>query len=142
MEKKIQIAIVEDDPYFNRLLEMYVREICSPELFPAFEFEVRSYISAHDFIAHIEQAIDILILDYYLYDASAEEQMDGYQILSFLKPKQPSCKVILLSSLSDSDILDGIRRAGIHAHVDKNFHTTSRVGMILQETMNNYAASA
>jgi DNA-binding NarL/FixJ family response regulator len=133
---------VEDDQYFNQLLEMYVREICNSSSYPSFDFEVRTYLNAHDFIVHMDKSVDILLLDYYLYNAASDVQLNGFQVLSMLKRRQPYCKVILLSSLSDPEKLDGLRQKGIHAHVDKNFHTTSRVGMILQETVHSYAASA
>ena len=140
--KTIRIAIVEDDKYYNNVLTKYISTICSKSFFPGIEFRIVSYQSGHDFLEHIDEKTDILLLDYYLFNADELEQINGEDVLRVVKQYLPGCKVILLSALTDPFKLQKLHSEGILAHVDKNVSSTNRVGAILQQTISEYHAHA
>jgi len=139
-KRNIQIAIVEDDKYYNMILTKYIRSICSKSFYPHFEFTIQSFENAHDFIEKFDKSVDIILLDYYLFNQDEDEQLNGGDVLSIIKSYHPECKVILLSSLTDASKIAEMSIQGLHAHVDKNISSRNRIGAILQKTLEGYPA--
>lgn len=136
--KTVQIAIVEDDIYYNRVLTKYIQTVCSRSFFPGLSFVISSYNNGHDFVEKFDESTDILLLDYYLYNADEFEQINGADILKIVRKNAPECKVILLTALTDPEALKELHSHGLLAHVDKNISSTNRVGAILQNTINQH----
>lgn len=135
IRKPIKIVLVEDDPYYNKLLTKYVRTVCSSNFYPEFDFEIKTYLSAHDCIEELDNDMNILILDYFLFNSEEDEILNGYDVLNEAKKYCPDCKIILLSALrSKSKILE-LMEEGLYAYIDKNVNSRDRVGAILQRAM-------
>lgn len=140
--RTVQIAIVEDDVYYNRVLTKYIKTICSRDFFPELSFSITSFENAHDFVERMDDSMDILLLDYYLYNADEFEQINGADVLKIVRKNAPECKVILLTALTDPDTLQELHGHGLLAHVDKNVNSTNRVGAILQHELHQHYTQA
>lgn len=131
-QPSVHISILEDDQFFNSILTQHVTSICQDRFQSQFDVSIASYSSAHTFIDTNLSDIDYLLLDYYLYDSTVPEQINGYDVIKRLKKQSPKCKMILLSALSDPLKLRKIQEMGIIAHVNKSAFSKTKVGSILQ----------
>ena len=73
-KKVIKIFIVEDDPYYNRLLTKYVETLCNEKVYPQCKFEIHSFLTAHECIEQLDDDISIMLLDYFLFNDEEEDQ--------------------------------------------------------------------
>ena len=64
-EKPVRIFVVEDNEWYNKLL------VYTLSLNP--DYEVTSFLNARDFLAKLDEAPDIVTLDYRLPDLSGLE---------------------------------------------------------------------
>ncbi|MFZ5554388.1 MAG: response regulator [Bacteroidota bacterium] len=132
-KKKLKIVIVEDDPYYNKVLSRYVSSVCTTTLINKNEVEIKSYLSAQDCIEQLEDDIDIMILDYFLPDENGEDELNGEDVLQEVKKYCPDCKIIMISAQPDPGIAVELMHKGIYEYVDKNINTGNRVGSIIQK---------
>lgn len=141
-KQNIKIAIVEDNKYYNVLLTKYVNTICSSSFYPEFNFEVHSYASAHDCIPELDTELDLLLLDYYLFNEEEIDELSGSDVLSEAKNHCPKCKVIMVSSLTSRTKIMELMKEGLYAYIDKNVNSRDRIGSILQRALNEERLSA
>lgn len=141
-KQQIKIAIVEDNKYYNVLLTKYVNTICSTSFFPEFEFEVKSYFSAHDCITELDENLDVLLLDYYLFNDEEIDELTGSDVLAEAKKHCPHCKIIMVSSLTSRSKIMELMKEGLYAYVDKNVNSRDRIGSVLQKFLNDHRLSA
>ncbi len=131
----IKIVLVEDDPYYNKLLTKYVQTVCSTSFYPDYNFEIKSYLSAHECIENLEEDLNILILDYFLFNDEEEEILSGSDVLNEAKRNCFDCKVILVSALKSKTKIMELMKEGLYAYIDKNINSRDRVGAILQKAI-------
>lgn len=137
--KIIKMAIVEDDKYFNKVLTRYLENVCNSYTYPGLVFDIVSYFDAHSCIEELDSKIDILILDFYLYNESEGETLTALDILNEIGTELIDCKIILVSTQEDNSIKKQLFNAGIYAYVDKNVSTSNRVGAVVQQILKNVA---
>lgn len=88
-ENKIKLFLVDDDALFLKLLEI--------ELLQHADFIIETYSTGELCVAHLSNAPDVIILDYYL-DGIDKGAMNGLDILDKIKATHPSIPVVMLSS--------------------------------------------
>lgn len=137
MKKKIKIAIVEDDIFFNRTLKKYIETICNPSIYTDMEFEINTFQTADSAIQQLEDDLDLMVLDYHLYDPESDENLNGEDVLAAVNKHCPNCKVILLSGNTGPEKVFRMKMNGIHEFVDKNLSSKNRLGAIIQRTIKN-----
>jgi len=135
LKRDIRIVIVEDNPYYNRRLTKYVGTICSSDFFQDYDFEISSYSSAHECIEEMQEDVDILLLDYFLFNEDEDDVLTGADVLNETRRFAPDCKVIVLSGLKSPSRILQLKRDGIYAFVDKNVSSINRVGALLQSIL-------
>lgn len=133
----VQIAIVEDDSYYNSILTRYIENICGQNNSCNLQFSVHSYKSGFRFVDSLENSLDFLLLDYYLYAPNRAKQINGEDILKIIRDTAPNCQVILLTALTDPLVLKKMHAQGILAHITKNRSSTKRVGHVLQQAFDS-----
>lgn len=137
-KQNIQVVLVEDNPYYNRLITKYVRTICSGSFFSDFQFTIKSYLSAHECIENMEDDWNILILDYFLFNRDEDDILNGADVLKETQKYCPDCNVIILSSLKSESKILKLQEEGIYAYVDKNVSSLNRVGSLLQSILQDF----
>lgn len=134
---KIKVVIVEDDLYYNKVLTKYVKTVFNSCLLHKDDFEIRSYLNAHECIENLEDDTNIMILDYYLINENEKEELSGADVLKEVKKHCPQCKVIVISAQTEPNIAVELMKQGIYEYVDKNTSTGNRVGNIIQKILVN-----
>lgn len=133
--KEIKIAIVEDDLYFRRSLERYVRNICEPFESKGLIFNVTVFKNANEAILELDNELDFMVLDYYLHDPDCDDYLNGKDVINAVKEHCSKCKIILVSASSNQLKNQAEIKGNIHGFVDKNTNTVNRLGAIIQESL-------
>lgn len=134
-KKRIKIVIVEDDIFFNKSLEKYVQSVCNSSAYSSFDFEIKTYLTAHDCLRELEKDTSIMFLDYYLINMYKRTILSGADVLNRVKKTCPGCKVIMVSSLSNIQTAIELMRRGIYEFVTKNRNSHERVGEVLERLL-------
>ncbi|MEO9534399.1 MAG: response regulator [Crocinitomicaceae bacterium] len=134
-KKKIKIAIVEDDFFYNRTLSKYINSICNSQVYPDAEFEIKSFTTAHDAIHELEDDLNIMVLDYYLFNPESDEKLNGEDVLDAVNKHCDDCKVIMISAQKDASTAIELLKKGIYEYIDKNINSSNRLGSIIQKAV-------
>ncbi|MFT5601478.1 MAG: response regulator of citrate/malate metabolism [Flavobacteriales bacterium] len=132
---KIKIAIVEDDVYYNKTLTRYIQNICNEQVYKGHIFEIKSFYNAHDCIEELEDDLNIMILDYFLFNEDEDDVLTGGDVLDVVKEHCPDCKVIVASAQQSAHTTAELLRNGVFEYIDKNVNTSNRIGAILQKVI-------
>lgn len=113
MEQRVRILLIEDDPDYTMLMNVYVNEACGETLTYMMESAV-SLQSGLDLLSR--QEYDIVLLDLMLPDSQ------GLETLIKVRAKAPSLPVVVLTNLEKAD-------AGLEAiaHGAQDFLSKSKV---------------
>ncbi len=131
-KKLLKIVIVEDNLYYNKALTKYLNTLCNTSVYPQFEFEIKSYLNAHDCIENLEDDTNIMVLDYYLVNEDEPDILTGADIVKVAKKHCPNCKIIMVSSQQNSHRTSELMRQGVYEYIDKTVNSKDRLGSILQ----------
>ena len=105
-EKAFKIFVVEDDDWYNRLL------VHNLSLIP--DYEIQSFKTGKDCLANINQAPDVVTLDYRLPD------MKGLDVLKQIKELNEDIRVILISEQDDIDVVVDLLKHGAYDYIVKS----------------------
>ncbi len=95
----MRIAIVDDNPFFNKLITKAINR-CTTELWADFnlDFDVRSYTDPNQFRDQLSADLNIAFLDYYL-----GKGVTGKHLLTDINYTCSDCKVAILSAHRNND---------------------------------------
>lgn len=132
-KRTLKVVIVEDNPFYNKILEKYVKTLCSSKFYPEYEFDVKSYLTAEDCIENLEDDTDIMLLDYLLVDDDKTVQLNGGDVLREVNENCHNCKVIMISGQKNMIITVELMKKGVYEYVDKSQSDSTRIGAIIQD---------
>lgn len=92
---KIKLFLVDDDALFLKVLEMELQNLG--------DFETETFSTGEQCLLHINDAPDVVILDYQL-DGIDKNAMNGLATLDQIKAKNSKIPVIMLSSQDKIDV--------------------------------------
>ncbi|MEL7585710.1 MAG: sigma-54 dependent transcriptional regulator [Prolixibacteraceae bacterium] len=118
-EKAFKVFVVEDDEWYNRLL------VHNLSLIP--DYEIRSFTSGKDCLAHLNEEPAVVTLDYRLPD------MKGLEVLREIKETNPEIQVILISEQDDIGVVVELLKLGAYDYIVKSRDIKER----LLNTVNN-----
>lgn len=95
MEQRVQVLLIEDDPDYTMLMNMYVNEACGDTLKYVLESAV-SLTAGLDLLSRRE--FDIVLLDLMLPDSR------GLETLIKTRARAPSLPVVVLTNLDQEDV--------------------------------------
>lgn len=137
--KNIKIAIVEDDKYFNLAMTKYLQTLCNHHTYPGLAFTIVSYLDAHSCIEQLDNDMDILILDYFLYNEEENETLTALDIINSLGEQLSNCKILIVSSQQSAQTTVQLMKSGIYDYVDKTVSTKNRIGAVVQKILKEVA---
>jgi len=105
-EKPVRIFVVEDNEWYNKLL------VYTLSLNP--DYEVKSFLNAHDFLGCLSEAPDIVTLDYRLPDLS------GLEVLKRIRQENENIHVILISEQEDIEMVVTLLKMGAYDYITKS----------------------
>ena len=133
----IKIVIVEDDLYYNKALTKYISDTCSSEVYPDFDFEIKSYVNVQQCIANMDDDTDIMILDYVLMNEAADEVLYASDIMDVVKGYNPKCKFIVISGQQNPHIITELKSLGIYDYIDKNEYGRNKIGSVVRKIIDD-----
>ncbi len=105
-DRPLKIFIVEDSEWYNKLL------VYTLSLNP--DFEVKSFFNGKDFLNSLNEAPDIVTLDYRLPDIS------GLEVLKSIRQENADIQVILISEQDDIDTAVTLLKLGAYDYITKS----------------------
>ena len=135
--KEIEIVVLEDHFYSNKILSKYISTILDRNIPKEQGYKIHSFKSGTECILNIPSDLDIAILDYYLTndDSDASVDLNGHEIMLYILRVAPNCKIIMVSALRNPEIVLKIKDDGVFAYIDKHVHTHEEVGHALQKAL-------
>ena len=70
---RIRIIIVEDDPYYNKILNRYLNKLAKSHRYSDYKFDIKTYTNAKQAIKELDESVNIALIDYYLDDEDDED---------------------------------------------------------------------
>lgn len=105
-EKPFKIFVVEDSEWYNRLL------VHTLSLNP--DFEIKSFFNGKDFLNSLNEAPDIVTLDYRLPDFT------GLELLERIREENNDVQVILISEQEDINTVVSLLKMGAYDYISKS----------------------
>jgi two-component system OmpR family response regulator len=94
-KEKITIFLVDDDPIFQKMLEIEFTEQT--------QYDIKTFSTGEDCLKNLFQKPDVIFLDYQLNSLSPKAQT-GLQILNKIKATNPKTEVVMLSSQDQIEV--------------------------------------
>jgi DNA-binding NarL/FixJ family response regulator len=133
MKKYVNIAILEDNEFYNRVLsrqlDNYVSWISAGD---DFSFKINSYIHSEDFLKNLDPETDIAIIDYYLNDRTT-----GAHVLKEIKKSCPSCKVLIISKHKNIFTTEKIFMDGASEFIYKDPAALAKVCQFVEDVIHS-----
>jgi DNA-binding NtrC family response regulator len=123
----INIFCVEDDEFYAAMLHHKL------SLNP--DYKVSTFNDAKSLLDKISDFPDIVTLDYQLPD------MDGAELLKFIRQKSPNTKVIVLSGQSSVSVASGLFKLGAYDYIVKDETALERLWQSAQNASSNISMS-
>ena len=91
--KELKVFLVEDDIYFNKVVERYLLKIGFKN---QYDMEIVCFYNGQDCINELGQNPDLVILDFYL-DSNNDITCTGYDVLQKIKAENIDTMVVIMS---------------------------------------------
>jgi DNA-binding response OmpR family regulator len=125
-EQKLKITVIDDNEQMSEMVKDYLSQKFE-------EAEITIYNSGEKALAEINQAPDVIILDYQL-DIQNTKALNGIQVLMQLK-KRFSTPIIFLSAQEKTEISASIIKHGAYDYVVKNQQSFHRLEVIINNIL-------
>jgi DNA-binding NtrC family response regulator len=122
-ERPVKIFVVEDNEWYNKLL------VHTLSLNP--DYETRSFLNARDFLECLNEAPDIVTLDYRLPDLS------GLEVLKRIRQENSEIQVILISEQNDINMAVTLLKHGAYDYITKSEDIRDRLLNTIQNIRND-----
>lgn len=135
--RTFEVMILEDHYYSNKILSKYVSKQLESHLPANMTYQVHSYKSGTECILNIHKGLRVAVLDYYLTHDVGDQSVliNGHEIMRFIQRVNPNCKIIMVSSLRNPEIVDQIKQDGAFAYIDKHVQTHEQIGIALEQAI-------
>jgi len=130
--KTIKIITIEDDPYFDRLLEQSIDSISRDKLFSDCEFITKRFSTGFEALLEINDTIDILIIDLVLPKSKNGKHIQGLDILRELEQLNRKCDVIVISGETSIERVSVFLDNRVKGFVEKDEKMISRLTHLIQ----------
>lgn len=109
----MKIFVVEDDKFFNKLIEHNL------SLNP--DYEIQTFFNGSDFLSNLNQDPDIVTLDFRLPD------MTGHEVLKKTRQYNPDITVIVVSGQEDITTAVSLLKEGAYDYITKDENIKERL---------------
>ncbi len=123
MEKKL-IYLIDDEPSFTRLMEHWISD--------RWNYKLKIFNSTNDFLKYEGDEPDLILLDIML-----PGEMNGVELLKFIKSKNPDIPVIMLSAQGNVDVAVETIKIGAFDYFSKPVDLT-KLEISIKNAIKNY----
>ncbi len=128
------IFIVEDDNHLRQMIADYFAH-----KFP--DVTVTAFASGEEALPHMNEHPHVVFLDYYL-NAHNAEALDGLSILSKIREKNKSIRVVLFSGQEDPVVAAAAMKMGAYDYIVKHPDSFDKVGDIVTHLKKHFVVDA
>ncbi|MES2588884.1 MAG: response regulator [Bacteroidota bacterium] len=137
-QNPINIVILEDNEYYNKLLTKRINqkmnELSEDNLIPYF---IKSYSNYSEFLSNFKTDTHVAFIDFFL-----DDEKTGLDVLYKIKKNCVNCKVIILSDHKNFDNLTLCLNKGASGIIFKDDRTNTLCDYILDEQVKNWKYEA
>lgn len=123
-----KIFIADDDLFFTSVLKGLIEGIVP-------NVNIYTFQNVNDCIGKIFQKPDLIFLDYNFNNNNVSPQLDGISGLSLMIARNPSSKIIMVSSGNNADKLSYAKKIGATDFLIKNTTLDNEVVNILNQIL-------
>jgi CheY-like chemotaxis protein len=123
MNEKKLIFIVDDDPLINTLV---VKRLTAEG------YNLEAYVYGEDCLKELSRNPDLIILDYFFINKTAEV-MNGLEVFEKIKKVKPKMPVIMLSAQEKGEVVLELARKGIDDYVIKDHNLIDNLNIAIKE---------
>ena len=109
----MKIFVVEDDKFYNKLIEHHLR--LNPD------FEVETFFTGKSFLDKLSENPDVVTLDFGLPD------MDGHDVMEKVKKYDPGIHVVIISGQEDISVAVKLLKEGAYDYITKDENIKERL---------------
>jgi two-component system OmpR family response regulator len=124
----ISIFLVDDDSLFLKSLEHLLLHKLKYQVF------VKPFPTGEDFLQHVDEKPDIVVLDYML-NAQNPEAMNGISVLTRVMEKYPATTVIMLSGHEKLEVAVESIKNGAYDYVIKNENALLKIQNLVRNAV-------
>lgn len=129
--KPLKVFIVDDDEYFNNILQSYINKI-GREINKS--IETSGFLNGQDCLKEIKKDPDYVILDFYL-DENNDITLTGYDVLEKIKKYNSDIKVIVISQMHEwENFKEEFRQFGASGFLKKDDELYHNLKVMIQES--------
>ncbi len=132
----LKIVIVEDNLYHNKALLKYLNTLFNSNTYPKLNFEIKSYLTAHECIEELDDDTGIMVLDYYLINKDEADVLTGLDVVRVVNKNCYDCKILIASTQQNSFVTSELMKLGVYDYIDTTVNTKNRIGSVLQHLVN------
>ncbi|HTA61750.1 MAG TPA: sigma-54 dependent transcriptional regulator, partial [Bacteroidia bacterium] len=121
--KPFTIYVIEDNEWFNKLL---VHNLSLNS-----DYLVKGFYTAKEFLKHLDDAPNVVTLDYYLPD------MDGAEVLSKIKAYNPNIEVLVISAQDNVETAVELLKQGASDYIVKEKDIRERLLKVIDNIHKN-----
>ncbi len=134
MTGKFLVFVVEDDNHLRKMIMDYLIEN-----FP--DVKIRSFMTGEDALKELNEQPHLILLDYYL-NSQNKEALDGISILTKIRERNKSIRVVIFSGQEDPEIAATAMKMGAYDYIVKNPLSFEKVGDIIGHLKKHFVVDA
>lgn len=96
-QRQLKCFVVDDDEYFNNILQSYLRKIGEEE---SIHIQCSGFLNGNECLKKLKERPDFVILDFYL-DENNDITLTGYDVLEKIKKYNADIQVIVVSQIHE-----------------------------------------
>jgi DNA-binding NtrC family response regulator len=131
--EKISVYLVDDDILFLKSLEHHLQHKLK------YFVQIKPFHSGEEFIKHMKEKPDIVVLDYLLNGSSAS--LNGMDVLRQIKTESPETTVIMLSGQDKLEIAIETIKHGPYDYVVKNENAFLKTQNLIRNAITSISLS-
>jgi DNA-binding NarL/FixJ family response regulator len=128
--RNLTVYLVDDNKLFCSALHNQLKEILHPSA------TIRAFTTAEQCLDQLEQAPDIVILDYYL-NSRFYDAMNGLDALKRIRKSNPDTRIIMLSAQDKMEIAVDAIKYGAYDYIIKNEKVFLRTRIVVKNAINS-----
>lgn len=135
MENRINISIVDDNPFFNKVtskkvdnfMKQYSRE-------KGLDYRILTFSHVDDFMNNVSERNNIVLLDYYLGDNKT-----AVTVLKKMNESNIDATTAIVTQKDDAETSFLTKHYGANAFIPKDNHTFDRICYFIEKTLEEKA---
>lgn len=135
MENRINISIVDDNPFFNKVtskkVDNFMKKYSEKK---GIDYQILTFLHTDDFINNISDTNNIVLLDYYLGGNDT-----AVSVLKKMSENNINATTAIVTQKDDAETSFLTKHYGANAFIPKDNHTFDRICYFIEKTLEEKA---